>query len=129
MSKVLKSFFPSNEKRISTKNHDNEITEDHPLPLDSRRKLSISRSGKMKQTNKKRHTLSPDLYGNFNTLQMPERQSSMEYHVHSKTFTEQIQNGGATAAIETEPKRPSGGATSPEEEIDSAFEVIDKPND
>lgn len=65
MAKFLKSIFnPAEKRKVSqyeTEGGD-EKTE-NSLPMDDRRKLSISRSGRMKQANKKRHSLSLDLYG------------------------------------------------------------------
>lgn len=57
----LKSIFTPEKKKDSTL--DEEDKNDFTPPFDERRKLSISRSGKMKQANKLRNALSSDLYG------------------------------------------------------------------
>lgn len=69
MAKFLKSIFNPAEKR-KVPRHD-DATEDDKVeepPMDGRRKLSISRSGRMKQANRKRHSLSLDLYGEVWTI-------------------------------------------------------------
>lgn len=61
MAKFIKSFFHTSDKKRSSRGL--VLDEDVPPPLDDRRKLSISRSGRMKQANKKRRSLCLDLYG------------------------------------------------------------------
>lgn len=68
MAKFLKSIFNTSERRKLPR-HECEAEDDKTdsPPLDERRKLSISRSGRLKQANKKRHSLSLDLYGDVST--------------------------------------------------------------
>ncbi|XP_030023850.2 uncharacterized protein LOC115442820 [Manduca sexta] len=118
--------------------------------MDGRRKLSISRSGRMKQANRKRHSLSLDLYGengqNTCSTEKPKviqdngptsapadiegdrqnrRRSADDYNepkvIHSKTV-DVVANSGS----QSKHRRLSVEPKSPEEEIDSAFEIIDK---
>ncbi|KAM3960657.1 uncharacterized protein ACR2FA_005247 [Aphomia sociella] len=84
MAKFIKSLFQPNDVRRS-ESYDEPTTEDTP-PLDSKRKLSMSRSGKLKQLYKKRHSLSMELYGeNYKQLDKPK---SLEYHVNNTTKME-----------------------------------------
>ncbi|KAG7297451.1 hypothetical protein JYU34_019451 [Plutella xylostella] len=124
MAKFIKSFF--NGQRRASKQ---DIDEDFTPPLDSRRKLSISRSGRMKQANKKRHSLSLELYGDNHQREKP---AAKEYHVHGKSYTDnsnlEKQKTDPKTAKKNEPsdKGNSEQIKTPEEEIDSAFEILDK---
>ncbi|XP_012546732.1 uncharacterized protein LOC101735880 [Bombyx mori] len=145
MAKFLKSFFTPSEKRKHSK-HDGETEDgktDFP-PLDERRKLSISRSGRLKQANRKRHSLSLDLYGESN--QCIEKPKSREYHVQiasSDLITDKNQrrkSADSNNYIHTKTERfhktktqdnkqsnVNDAGVCPETEIDSAFEIIDRP--
>ncbi|XP_045526460.1 uncharacterized protein LOC123715480 [Pieris brassicae] len=98
MAKIIKSIFNTSERR---KSRFEDKEEDVPSP-DLRRKLSISRSGRMRQANKKRQSLSLEVYG-------------QEHQDKQKTVDQK-----------SETKRRQSTELSPEEEIDSAFEIIDK---
>lgn len=65
MAKFLKSLFQTtpDKRKISQYGTEHEALGDVTPPMGGRRKLSISRSGRMKQTNRKRHSISLDLYG------------------------------------------------------------------
>lgn len=62
MAKFLKSIFQPTDVR-RTVSYEGSSEEDREPPLDGRRKLSISRSGRMKQAQKKRLSLTLDIYG------------------------------------------------------------------
>lgn len=63
MAKFIKSIFYTNDRRKNSKHEEgDEEKVTNALPLDGRRKLSISRSGRMKHSNRKRHSLSLELY-------------------------------------------------------------------
>ncbi|CAK1541045.1 unnamed protein product [Leptosia nina] len=102
MAKIIKSLFTTSERRKS-RLEDKE--EDNP-PQDLRRKLSISRSGRMRQANKKRQVLSLDVYGQ--EIQNSDKQKQVDLKDNAEV------------------KRRQSTELSPEEEIDSAFEIIDK---
>lgn len=59
----LMSFFQPTEKRKPAKYEEESEDRSETPPPDERRKWSISRSGRMKQANKKRHNVTIDLYG------------------------------------------------------------------
>lgn len=67
MAKFIKSIFHPSERRKSRYEEGEEDKAVAP-PLDGRRKLSISRSGRMRQANKKRHSLSLELYNQVSTF-------------------------------------------------------------
>ncbi|KPJ19162.1 hypothetical protein RR48_05472 [Papilio machaon] len=120
MAKFIKSFFqtPSDKRRNSQ--YGNEEDGTLTPPLGGRRKLSISRSGRMKQSNKKRHSISLDLYGE--NLQSTEKTKTVEYHVNTPV------NQSVKNDLKHEDKtqrRHSMEVRTPEEEIDIAFNVID----
>ncbi|KAI5645653.1 hypothetical protein NE865_02320 [Phthorimaea operculella] len=129
MAKFIKSIFTTEKKKPSS---EEDANCDFTPPLDQRRKLSISRSGRMKQANKKRFELSPDLYGE-ETIQY-EKPKNKEYHVNKVIDIDpnrqpSLDRQSKEEKIE-EHKRESAnnrsGEKSPEEEIESAFEIIDK---
>ncbi|XP_048001552.1 uncharacterized protein LOC125238306 [Leguminivora glycinivorella] len=110
MDKLMSFFQP--EKRRAKKEED---IEERDVPaVEDRRKWSISRSGRMKQANKKRHSVAKDLYGE--ACVPVEKPKTLEYHVNIpvKPLDES-----------TKPESPSE-PKSPEEEIESAFEILDK---
>lgn len=108
------SFFQSEKRRTSKKEED--IEERDVSVVEDRRKWSISRSGRMKQANKKRHSVAKDLYGE--TCAPVEKPKTMEYHVN--TLVKPLEN----ASIK--PDESPSELKSPEEEIESAFEILDK---
>lgn len=63
----LMSFFQPTEKRKPAKFEEESEDRSETPPPDERRKWSISRSGRMKQANKKRHNVTIDLYGEVST--------------------------------------------------------------
>nr|XP_026498801.1 uncharacterized protein LOC113402709 [Vanessa tameamea]XP_026498802.1 uncharacterized protein LOC113402709 [Vanessa tameamea]XP_026498803.1 uncharacterized protein LOC113402709 [Vanessa tameamea] len=122
MAKFIKSIFHTTDRRRTSRYEESE--EDKPNvapPLDGRRKLSISRSGRMRQANRKRHSLSLELYNH--EIQMTEKSKCNEYHTNNQKQASieinQTTNFSNQLNQTTEIK-------SPEEEIDSAFEIIDK---
>ncbi|XP_013138024.1 PREDICTED: uncharacterized protein LOC106102948 [Papilio polytes] len=120
MAKFIKSFFqtPSDKRRNSQYGEeDGTLTP----PLGGRRKLSISRSGRMKQSNKKRHSISLDLYGE--NLQSSEKIKTVEYHVNAPVNQSVKNDLKHDDKVE---RRHSMEVRTPEEEIDIAFNVIDK---
>ncbi|XP_026728928.1 uncharacterized protein LOC113494701 [Trichoplusia ni] len=150
MAKFLKSIFQPTDRRKSTYENEAEEEKTETSPMGTKRQLSISRSGRMRQANKKRHSLALELYGETIQIDTVEAPKSIEYHVHSPSrtapadlavtpttgFGKAIVAEDATAInaevpttlethfdIDTSVVVP---ATSPEEEIDSAFEIIDK---
>ncbi|XP_013185146.1 uncharacterized protein LOC106130768 [Amyelois transitella] len=140
MAKYLKSLFTPSEKKSRTIVYEGDLEDGEP-PMDSRRKLSISRSGRLKQANKKRHSLSKDLYGENYTP--AERPKTMEYHVNQPVKPDitidsnRRWSADAKVAEPTDEKstnlnptvvdrRPSTDARVLETEIDNAFEAIDK---
>lgn len=87
MAKFLKTIFSSSSERkrsskCSDKGLDDDGRNDFSVPGDDRRKLSISRSGRMKQNNKKRAQLSSEVFGE--ELQVQHKPTTIEYHVHRK---------------------------------------------
>jgi hypothetical protein len=58
MAKFIKSLFQTEKKPVVL-----EEIADEPPSLDSRRKLSVSRSGRMKHSQKKRLSLTLDIFG------------------------------------------------------------------
>ncbi|XP_039760646.1 uncharacterized protein LOC120634237 [Pararge aegeria] len=109
MAKFIKSFF-TNDRRKNSCFEESEEDKNIALSLDGRRKLSLSRSGRMKQTNKKRHSLSLDVYNQ--DIQMSEKPRNTE-----------LQTASVTKDNKPENVRRSLSA---EEEIDTAFEIINK---
>lgn len=63
MAKLLKSIFNTAERRKAPQEGEEEDEKHVTPPMDSRRQLSISRSGRLRQANKKRHSLTLELYG------------------------------------------------------------------
>ncbi|KAJ0170810.1 hypothetical protein K1T71_013582 [Dendrolimus kikuchii] len=146
MAKFLKSIFNPTEKRRAP-HYEGEAGDEkteNALPMDERRKLSISRSGRMKQANKKRHSLSLELYGDEN-MQSTDKPKTMEYYVNNAVsapadFADRRKSADVNSAPdfnseksvsirdspENKQRRLSAGASSPDEDIDSYFEVIDK---
>uniref|UniRef100_A0A2A4K1X8 Uncharacterized protein n=1 Tax=Heliothis virescens TaxID=7102 RepID=A0A2A4K1X8_HELVI len=154
MAKFLKSIFQPTDRRKPAYEHEaEEDRSESPQPA-SRRQLSISRSGRMKQANKKRHSLTLELYGETIQIDAVENPSPMEYHVHAPSHTappvlepnstntgrfdtadmndvidlpNQSTDLAKTIDITLEAKlRTVGIEKSPEEEIDNAFEILDK---
>ncbi|KAL4708590.1 hypothetical protein ACJJTC_014198 [Scirpophaga incertulas] len=138
MEKFLKSLFQSDKGKAREEPEDDK----EPPPLEGRRKLSVSRSGRMKQANKKRLSLSLDIYGD-DQHQMQEKIKTREYHVHSMSapVADSNQRRSKTdikSSTEDDrfPKKEShklpealvleDKIKTPEEEIDSAFEIIEK---
>lgn len=117
MAKFIKSIFNTDKKQSKSNDSLEENREDFTPPLDIRRKLSISRSGRMKQ-NKKRRSLSLEVYGD--NYHLADKQTSKEYHVHGKAFTQNSSEKHKTT--ETVRKK----SVTPDEEIDNAFQIIDK---
>ncbi|XP_063834820.1 uncharacterized protein LOC135083991 [Ostrinia nubilalis] len=148
MAKYIKSIFQPSETR-RTVSYEGSSEEDRTdPPLDGRRKLSISRSGRMRQAQKKRLSLSLEIYGADGENLPTEKPKSVEYHVNPasppvQTFTNQRRRSGESRGSSDSGKvilRGQGNqvtvvckentspvVTSPDEEIDSAFEIIDKP--
>ncbi|XP_075986569.1 uncharacterized protein LOC142983528 [Anticarsia gemmatalis] len=148
MAKFFKSIFHTTDRRKSTfeGEGEEEVKADTP-PMDGRRQLSISRSGRMRQANKKRHSLTLELYGETIHIDAVEKPKSVEYHVHSpvsptapanfdkdnrldddsdiEIIQKDIDNP-FQVSLENKLKALENGAKSPEEEIDNAFEIIDK---
>ncbi|CAG9794776.1 unnamed protein product [Diatraea saccharalis] len=152
MAKFLKSFFQTEKRSHSYEGSSEDDRMDLPSTMEGRRKLSVSRSGRMKQAQKKRLSLSLDIYGN-DTLQMPEKPKKMEYHVNPITstanFTNQRRRSGdsktsseSDKSIKSEEKNDPKTTEivqdakqrkmdivekvkTPEEEIDTAFQIID----
>lgn len=62
MAKFIKSIFHTSERRKSRYEEGEEDRNNVVPPMDGRRKLSISRSGRMRQANRKRNSLSLELY-------------------------------------------------------------------
>ncbi|KAJ2937136.1 hypothetical protein O0L34_g19498 [Tuta absoluta] len=132
MAKFLKSFFTTEKRKPSSEEDGSGDREDFTPPLDGRRKLSISRSGKMKQANKKRYELSPDLYGT-ETIKY-EKPKNTEYHVNKVIEIDSSRQPSLDRYSRDEKinkqKEDSvndrRGEKTPEEEIESAFEIIDK---
>ncbi|OWR51770.1 hypothetical protein KGM_207208 [Danaus plexippus plexippus] len=114
MAKFIKSIFNTTERRKSRYEDAEEDKNNFTPPLDDRRKLSTSRSGRLKQANKKRHSLSLELYNQ--EMEMYEKRNSNDSNVANKQneskISKNIQN--STEII------------TPEEQIESAFSVIDK---
>ncbi|CAB3258382.1 unnamed protein product [Arctia plantaginis] len=122
--------------------------------MDGRRQLSISRSGRLRQANKKRHSLTLELYGDTIDIDQIKKHTHVEYHVHGPasntaptTFdgndnrldddssiedmkTENVIRTEHTFEVNLEKKLNAlaleSGNKTPEEEIDNAFDVIDK---
>ncbi|VVC87891.1 unnamed protein product [Leptidea sinapis] len=111
MAKFIKSIFSTGERRKSR--YEDGKDDDNAPHMDLRRKLSISRSGRMKQANKKRQSLCLDLYGK--KIQSCEKKSTESLNTSQNRKEHNIDND----------RRRSTDLT-PEEEIDSAFEIIHK---
>ncbi|XP_049880915.1 uncharacterized protein LOC126377242 [Pectinophora gossypiella] len=138
MAKFLKSFFTPDKRKTSRMEGEGEEVNDFTPPMDGRRNLSISRSGRMRQAHKKRHSLSMELYGEKN--QPTEKPKSVEYHVNKSEATLQQNKRSSTEQevnkevkehaeknVKEDKRRNSVDMIkTPEEEIESAFEVIDK---
>ncbi|KAL0811403.1 hypothetical protein ABMA28_009806 [Loxostege sticticalis] len=149
MAKFLKSIFQPTDVR-RTVSYEGSSEDDREPPLDGRRKLSISRSGRMKQAQKKRLSLSLDIYGAEGQNLPTEKPKSVEYHVNpasppirdnsnqrrrsgdSRTSTDsgkvvlRSQRNQVTV-VSKEKRNTNPVVMSPDDEIDSAFEIIDKP--
>ncbi|XP_063389326.1 uncharacterized protein LOC134675097 [Cydia fagiglandana] len=108
----LMSFFQPEKRRASKKEED--LEERDVSVVEDRRKWSISRSGRMKQANKKRHSVAKDLYGE--ACVPVEKPKTLEYHVNIPI---KPLEASKPVGSPSEPK-------SPEEEIESAFEILDK---
>ncbi|CAK1594556.1 unnamed protein product [Parnassius mnemosyne] len=125
MAKYIKSFFqtaPDKRKNSQSGTENDGDVSDLTPHLSGRRKLSISRSGRMKQTNKKRHSISLEIYGA--NLQCTEKPKTVEYHVNAP-----VNQTVKTTDLNNEDKlqrRHSTDVRTPEEEIDIAFNIIDK---
>ncbi|XP_034837222.1 uncharacterized protein [Maniola hyperantus] len=111
MAKFIKSFFNTTERRKNSRYEENEEDKSNPLPLG--RKLSISRSGRMKQAIKKRHSLSLDVYN----------QDTQNAEKPKNTEVQKTQRPSVTENITKTENRLSLNV---EEEIDTAFEIIHK---
>ncbi|XP_063369252.1 uncharacterized protein LOC134657615 [Cydia amplana] len=109
----LMSFFQPEKRRASKK--EEGLEERDVSVVEDRRKWSISRSGRMKQANKKRHSVAKDLYGE--TCAPVEKPKTLEYHVNIPV--KPVESASEPDGSPSEPK-------SPEEEIESAFEILDK---
>ncbi|XP_038219747.1 uncharacterized protein LOC119838007 [Zerene cesonia] len=109
MAKIIKSLFNSTERRKLSRFEEKDEENSIP-PQDFRRKLSISRSGRMRQANKKRQSLSLDVYGQDNT---------------DKTKAEIAGSKEKQGKPESK-RRHSTDVLNTDEEIDNAFEIIDK---
>ncbi|RVE48257.1 hypothetical protein evm_007114 [Chilo suppressalis] len=154
MAKFLKSFFQTEKRSHSYEGSAEDDKTDLPPPMEGRRKLSVSRSGRMKQAQKKRLSLSLEIFGN-DALQIQEKPKTLEYHVNSisksplpvnrrrrsgdsKISSDSEKNAKsekslsiATSETDAKQKRNIGEHNieqkkTPEEEIDTAFEIIDK---
>ncbi|XP_045455394.1 uncharacterized protein LOC123665092 [Melitaea cinxia] len=118
MAKFIKSIFYTTDRRKNSKHEEgDEEKVTNALPLDGRRKLSISRSGRMKHSNRKRHSLSLELYNQ--EIQMTEKRKSVEYQTNQKPIVKEMQTTNMQRSC-TPPLK------TPEEEIDRAFEIIEK---
>ncbi|XP_023940893.2 uncharacterized protein LOC112047856 [Bicyclus anynana] len=111
MAKFIKSFFSADRRR--SRNEECEEDKNIALSLDGRRKLSLSRSGRMKQANRKRQSLSLDVYNH--DIQMSE-----------KPKTTEIQTAQRKSVIEENKTENVRRSLNAEEEIDTAFEIINK---
>ncbi|KAH9643178.1 hypothetical protein HF086_010630 [Spodoptera exigua] len=121
-----------------------------PPQAGTRRQLSISRSGRMRQANKKRHSLTLELYGESIQIDAIEKTTTREYHVNTPSHTAPavVESPVKTrlGTVDREDRYPKSMSTdistfdipldnavktvskeiSPEEEIDNAFEILDK---
>ncbi|CAH2059364.1 unnamed protein product, partial [Iphiclides podalirius] len=120
MAKFIKSLFQNtpDKRKPSQYGGEHEDLSDITPPMGGRRKLSISRSGRMKQTNRKRHSISLDIYGE--NLQSTEKPKSVEYHVNAPGKQTDLNK------VDKQQRRHSSEVKTPEEEIDIAFNIIDK---
>ncbi|CAG4978827.1 unnamed protein product [Colias eurytheme] len=109
MAKIIKSLFNSSERRKLSRFEEKDEENSIP-PQDFRRKLSISRSGRMRQANKKRQSLSLDVYGQEHADKIKAENASNKEH-QGKPESK---------------RRHSTDVINPDEEIDNAFEIIDK---
>ncbi|XP_050357781.1 uncharacterized protein LOC126778318 [Nymphalis io] len=122
MAKFIKSIFHNSDRRRSSRYEESEDDKPNAAPpLDGRRKLSISRSGRMRQANRKRHSLSLELYNH--EIQMTEKIKSNEYHTNNQKQT--VIDINQTTNFSTQLNQSTEIKT-PEEEIDIAFEIIEK---
>ncbi|CAH2096975.1 unnamed protein product [Euphydryas editha] len=118
MAKFIKSIFLTTDRRKNSRHEEgDEEKVNNALPLDGRRKLSISRSGRMKQANRKRHSLSLEVYNQ--EIQMNEKRKSVDYQTNQKPIVMEMQTTNMQRSC-TPPLK------TPEEEIDRAFEIIEK---
>lgn len=160
MAKFFKSIFHTTDRRMAPHYREEADTDEDrsesPQTV-TKRQLSISRSGRMRQAPKKRHSLTLELYGEAIQIDAVEKPQAMEYHVNTPSHTAPAVLGprksrfGSTEPEEVKPKEvdPSTefanfdvvplqkklstvalnvdpAAKSPEEEIDLAFEILDK---
>ncbi|XP_045780464.1 uncharacterized protein LOC123877658 [Maniola jurtina] len=114
MAKFIKSFFNTTERRKNSRFEENEEDKSNSLPLG--RKLSISRSGRMKQAIKKRHSLSLDVYNQ--ETQIIEKPKNAE--------VQKTQRPERPSVTENNSKTEKRHSLNVEEEIDTAFEIINK---
>ncbi|XP_047036255.1 uncharacterized protein LOC124642008 [Helicoverpa zea] len=155
MAKFLKSIFHTTDRRKpSHYEHEVEDERSESPPPERRRQLSISRSGRMKQANKKRHSLTLELYGETIQIDAVENPVPMDYQIHSPSHTapadlepysanpgrfdtadmndvidlpDQSTDLAKTIEVTLEAKLSTVAIEkSPEEEIDNAFEILDK---
>ncbi|KAJ8709714.1 hypothetical protein PYW08_009718 [Mythimna loreyi] len=158
MAKFFKSIFHTTDRRKAPHYRDDpDVDEDRSESpqAGSKRQLSISRSGRMRQYNKKRNSLTLELYGETISIDAVEKPQAMEYHVNAPSHTAPAVLGsrksrfGSTEPKEVKPKEVDSSAEfaiidvvplqsklstvaidtsakSPDEEIDLAFEIIDK---
>ncbi|XP_068625554.1 uncharacterized protein [Battus philenor] len=124
MAKFIKSFFQTttDKRKNSQYGTEHEDVCDLSPPLGGRRKLSISRSGRMKQSNRKRHSISLELYRE--NLPSSEKTKTVEYHVNAPS-SQPVINFDLKNEDRTQ-RRHSTEVRTPEEEIDIAFKIIDK---
>ncbi|XP_077297153.1 uncharacterized protein LOC143918916 [Arctopsyche grandis] len=83
MAKFLKNLFSTSSMKIKQEKTEEEAPKEIPTPFDTKRTLSISRSGRMKQNLKNRGKLNGELFGD----ETPKSNlRSTEYRVNKRDF-------------------------------------------
>lgn len=157
MAKFFKSIFHTTDRRRAPHYNEHADADEERSESPSagtKRQLSISRSGRMRQANKKRHSLTLELYGETIQIDAVERPQPMEYVVNTPSHTAPAALGprksrfGSTEPEDIQPREVDSSTEfatfdvvplqtklstvaidspkSPEEEIDQAFEILDK---
>ncbi|KAF9805029.1 hypothetical protein SFRURICE_002526 [Spodoptera frugiperda] len=151
MAKFLKNIFHTTDRRKAP-HYESELEDERSESPQSgtTRHLFISRSGRMRQANKKRHSLTLEIYGDNIQIEAMEKTTSREYHVNAPSHTAPavVESPAKTrlGRVYREDRYPKAMSTdisafeipldntvktvakeiSPEEEIDNAFEILDK---